>query len=302
MQQEQLRRLVEQLVTGTLSPHDFMQTTSEALTGSSDTLTGSSDTLRGSVAQIHPGDSQPLQGGDSVEAVSLDLDREHRCGFPEVIYGAGKMAETIADIARRLLENGQRVLATRIEPSQADVVTQRIPQARYNRLARTVRIDPEQTGKQTHDDQRAHDDRRGQVAVLSAGTSDRPVAEEAVETLDWMGVRATMIHDVGVAGPHRLPQRLAEFASSDAIVVVAGMEGALPSIVGGYVACPVFAVPTSVGYGASLGGIAALLSMLNSCASNVAVVNIDAGFKAGYLAGLVATRCCAADVDSAQRK
>ena len=302
MQQEQLRRLVEQLVTGMLSPHDFMQTTSEALTGSSETLKGSSDTLRGSVAQIHPRDSQPLQGGDSIEAVSLDLDREHRCGFPEVIYGAGKTAETIADIARRLLENGQRVLATRIEPSQADVVTQRIPQARYNRLARTVRIDPELTGKQTHDDQRAHDDRRGQVAVLSAGTSDRPVAEEAVETLDWMGVRATMIHDVGVAGPHRLPQRLEEFASSDAIVVVAGMEGALPSIVGGYVACPVFAVPTSVGYGASLGGIAALLSMLNSCASNVAVVNIDAGFKAGYLAGLVATRCCAADVDSAQSK
>jgi NCAIR mutase (PurE)-related protein len=301
MQQEQLRRLVEQLVTGTLSPHDFMQTTSAA-------LTGSSETLLDSVAQTHPRDSQPLQGVDSIEAVSLDLDREHRCGFPEVIYGAGKTAETIADIAIRLLENGQRVLATRIEPSQADVVTQRIPQARYNRLARTVRIDPEQTGKQTHDDQqvhddqRAYDDRRGQVAVLSAGTSDRPVAEEAVETLDWMGVRATMIHDVGVAGPHRLPQRLEEFASSDAIVVVAGMEGALPSIVGGYVACPVFAVPTSVGYGASLGGIAALLSMLNSCASNVAVVNIDAGFKAGYLAGLVATRCCAADVDSAQSK
>jgi NCAIR mutase (PurE)-related protein len=289
MQQEQLRRLVEQLVTGSLSPHDFMQTTSEA-------LTGSSETLLDSVAQTHPSDSQPLQGGDSIEAVSLDLDREHRCGFPEVIYGAGKTAETIADIARRLLENGQRVLATRIEPSQADVVTQRIPQARYNQLARTVRIDPELTGKQTHND------RQGQVAVLSAGTSDRPVAEEAVETLDWMGVRATMIHDVGVAGPHRLPQRLEEFASSDAIVVVAGMEGALPSIVGGYVACPVFAVPTSVGYGASLGGIAALLSMLNSCASNVAVVNIDAGFKAGYLAGLVATRCCAADVDSAQSK
>jgi NCAIR mutase (PurE)-related protein len=294
MQQEQLRRLVEQLVTGSLSPHDFMQTTSAA-------LTGSSDALRGSVAQTHsrdsthPRDSQPLQGGDSIEAVSLDLDREHRCGFPEVIYGAGKTAETIADIARRLLENGQRVLATRIEPSQADVVTQRIPQARYNRLARTVRIDPEQTGKQTHDDQ------RGQVAVLSAGTSDRPVAEEAVETLDWMGVRVTMIHDVGVAGPHRLPQRLEEFASSDAIVVVAGMEGALPSIVGGYVACPVFAVPTSVGYGASLGGIAALLSMLNSCASNVAVVNIDAGFKAGYLAGLVATRCQAADEGSSTK-
>jgi NCAIR mutase (PurE)-related protein len=126
--------------------------------------------------------------------------------------------------------------------------------------------------------------------VITAGTSDLPVAEEARETLAWMGVDATLVQDVGVAGPHRLPARLAEFADSDAVVVVAGMEGALPSVVGGYVACPVFAVPTSVGYGANFGGVSALLSMLNSCAANVAVVNIDAGFKAGYLAGLVATR------------
>jgi NCAIR mutase (PurE)-related protein len=225
----------------------------------------------------------------SLEAVSLDLDRARRCGFPEVIYGEGKPAETIAEIAARLLAAGQRVLATRITPSQAEVVTQRFPQSRYNPVARTVRIDPEQgPGKQSPD--QTDLGQRGQVAIIAAGTSDRPVAEEAAETLDWMGVSVTMIHDVGVAGPHRLPERLAEFASADAIVVVAGMEGALPSIVGGYVACPVFAVPTRVGYGASLGGIAALLSMLNSCAANVAVVNIDAGFKAGYLAGLVAAK------------
>jgi NCAIR mutase (PurE)-related protein len=116
------------------------------------------------------------------------------------------------------------------------------------------------------------------------------VAEEARETLDWMGVGTTMIHDVGVAGPQRLAARLSDFQDADAIVVVAGMEGALPSVVGGYVPCPVIAVPTSVGYGANFGGISALLSMLNSCAANVAVVNIDAGFKAGYLAGLIATR------------
>jgi NCAIR mutase (PurE)-related protein len=126
--------------------------------------------------------------------------------------------------------------------------------------------------------------------VISAGSSDLPVAEEVRETLDWMGVRVTMIHDVGVAGPHRLPARLAEFEHADAVVVVAGMEGALPSVVGGYVPCPVIGVPTSVGYGANFGGVAALLSMLNSCAANVAVVNIDAGFKAAYLAGLIATR------------
>ncbi len=128
------------------------------------------------------------------------------------------------------------------------------------------------------------------VAVISAGTGDLPVAEEARETLDWMGVAVTMIHDVGVAGPHRLPARLADFEHADAIVVVAGMEGALPSVVGGYVSCPIIAVPTSVGYGANFGGVSALLSMLNSCANNVAVVNIDAGFKAGFLAGLIATR------------
>ena len=124
--------------------------------------------------------------------------------------------------------------------------------------------------------------------VVTAGTSDTPVAEEARETLDWMGIRTTMICDVGVAGPHRLPKHLDILEAADAIVVVAGLEGALPSVVGGYVACPVIAVPTSIGYGASFGGVAALLGMLNSCASNVTVVNIDAGFKGGYVAGLIA--------------
>ena len=133
-------------------------------------------------------------------------------------------------------------------------------------------------------------DRHGTVAVVTAGTSDIPVAEEARETLDWMGVDVKMIHDVGVAGPHRLPAQLPLLQQCDAVVVVAGMEGALPSVVGGYVACPVVAVPTSVGYGAAFGGVAALLGMLNSCASNVTVVNIDAGFKGGYVAGLIAQR------------
>jgi NCAIR mutase (PurE)-related protein len=124
--------------------------------------------------------------------------------------------------------------------------------------------------------------------VITAGTSDLSVAEEARETLDWMGVQTVMIHDVGVAGPHRLPAHLHKLEPCDAIVVVAGMEGALPSVVGGYVPVPVIAVPTSVGYGASFGGVAALLGMLNSCASNVTVVNIDAGFKGAYVAGLIA--------------
>jgi NCAIR mutase (PurE)-related protein len=126
------------------------------------------------------------------------------------------------------------------------------------------------------------------VAIVTAGTSDLPVAEEARETALWMGHRVTLVQDVGVAGPHRLPARLPEFAGADAVVVIAGMEGALPSVVGGYVDCPVIGVPTSVGYGANFNGVAALLSMLNSCAANVTVVNIDSGFKGAYVAGLIA--------------
>jgi len=219
------------------------------------------------------------------EVATVDLQRAQRCGYPEVIYGEGKTAEVIGQIAEQLLQQGQTVLATRIDLLQAEWLTARFASARYNPVGRTLRID-------SSDEKNIHQpERRGQVAIITAGTSDLPVAEEARETADWMGAGVAMVHDVGVAGPHRLPERLAEFSGADAIVVVAGMEGALPSVVGGYVPCPVFAVPTSVGYGANLGGLAALLSMLNSCASNVAVVNIDAGFKAGYLAGLVARRC-----------
>jgi len=214
------------------------------------------------------------------EIATVDLARAERCGFPEVIYGSGKSVAAIAEIAEQLLASEQRVLVTRVKAEKATELLQKFPEAQYNEVARTLQIHLASPLAAPI----------GHVAVITAGTSDVPVAEEARETLAWMGVRATMVHDVGVAGPHRLPERLAEFANADAVVVVAGMEGALPSVVGGYVPCPVFGVPTSVGYGANLGGLSALLSMLNSCASNVAVVNIDAGFKAGYLAGLVATR------------
>jgi pyridinium-3,5-biscarboxylic acid mononucleotide synthase len=217
-------------------------------------------------------------------AATVDVDRAARCGFPEVIFGEGKSPLIIAAIAGQLLERQQRVLATRIDAAKAVALQELLPGARYNATARTLRLDPQDA------DESDSTPELGRVAVITAGTSDLPVAEEARETLDWMGVDVAMVQDVGVAGPHRLPARLAEFVDCDAVVVVAGMEGALPSVVGGYVPCPVFAVPTSVGYGANLGGIAALLSMLNSCAANVAVVNIDAGFKAGYVAGLVATR------------
>lgn len=214
-------------------------------------------------------------------AVTLDVGRSSRCGYPEVLYGEGKSPETIAAIAEELLARNERVLVTRVDSQKASAVIELLPGMRYNPLARCLRIDAPSYVSQPD---------VGQVAIITAGTSDLAVAEEARETLGWMGVGTTMIHDVGVAGPHRLASRLSDFVSADVVVVVAGMEGALPSVVGGYVSAPVIAIPTSVGYGANLGGIAALLSMLNSCAANVAVVNIDAGFKGGYLAGLIAGR------------
>jgi NCAIR mutase (PurE)-related protein len=228
---------------------------------------------------------------------TVDLDRRRRCGFPEVVFGQGKSIAMLREIFAALLDRGECVLATRIGPDSAAVLAAEFPTGCYNAVARTFRIPGRQDSNlsskvtETAAESRTREAEHAPfVAIITAGSSDLPVAEEARETLEWMGVRVAMIQDVGVAGPHRLPARLAEFEEADAVVVVAGMEGALPSIVGGYVACPVFGVPTSVGYGANFGGVSALLSMLNSCASNVAVVNIDAGFKAAYLAGLVATR------------
>lgn len=208
----------------------------------------------------------------------IDLDRHRRCGFPEVVYAAGKPPEALVRIIGALVEAEGNALATRVSPEQADLLLGEFPEGYYNPAGRTFRIG--QTGDGEGDG--------GTIAILTAGTSDLPVAEEAKETALWAGARVRMIYDVGVAGPHRLPSRLAELADADAVVVIAGMEGALPSVVGGYVPCPVIGVPTSVGYGANLGGLSALLSMLNSCAANVSVVNIDAGFKGAYVASLIA--------------
>jgi len=220
-------------------------------------------------------------GGAELGEVHLDLDRKRRCGFPEVVYGENKFVDAMEKTFRRLLEEGMPVLATRVSADKAAELLKAFPQAHYNEIARTFRM------KAANDEPA---DVVGRVTLVTAGTSDLPVAEEARETLDWMGVNVAVVHDVGVAGPHRLPQHLHQLVGADAIVVVAGLEGALPSVVGGYVDCPVIGVPTSVGYGASFGGVAALLGMLNSCASNVTVVSIDAGFRGGYLAGLIARR------------
>ncbi len=206
--------------------------------------------------------------------VQLDVDRARRCGFPEVVYAAGKSTETVVEIFHRLRQEQQPCLATRVNAEQAEALRREFPEAIHNELGRTVRISPEAAAT-------------GLVFVITAGTSDRGVAEEALETLRWMGCGCDLIVDIGVAGPHRLIEQVPRLREADVVVVVAGMEGALPSVVGGWVDCPVIAVPTSVGYGAAFGGLAALLGMLNSCAANVCVVNIDAGFKGGYVAGMI---------------
>jgi pyridinium-3,5-biscarboxylic acid mononucleotide synthase len=213
--------------------------------------------------------------------VQLDLDRPRRCGYPEVVFGEGKSAETLQKVIERLIADGHEALVTRIHPQVASQLAGVLAHIHHNDVARTVRVRPANFSEQP---------KFGKVAIITAGTTDLPVAEEARETLDWMGVATDLIVDVGVAGPHRLPAQLHRIQGSDAVVVVAGMEAALTSVVAGYVDCPVIGVPTSVGYGANLGGVAAVLSMLNSCAANVVVVNIDAGFKGGYVAGMIAHR------------
>jgi NCAIR mutase (PurE)-related protein len=209
----------------------------------------------------------------------VDLHRRERCGHPEVIYCEGKTTEWVAGVVRKLLEAGQDCLATRVNAAQAEHLAAEFPQAQQNRLARTFYLPVSPPAPPV-----------GRVVVITAGTSDLPVAEEAVVTARALGTDARLIADVGVAGIHRLLRHQAEFADADAIVVVAGMDGALPSVVGGLVACPVVAVPTSVGYGAAFSGVAPLLTMLNSCSANVVVVNIDSGFKGGYVAALMARR------------
>ena len=198
-----------------------------------------------------------------------------RKGFPEVVLGEGKTPEQVAAIAERLAAGSDRLLVTRAHIETYRAVMERLPDAAYHAPARAVTLD------------RSKEPRRPGVAVCCAGTSDVPVAEEAAVTAELMGSAVDRMFDVGVAGLHRLLDKLERLRAAKALVVVAGMEGALPSVVGGLVAAPVIAVPTSIGYGASFRGLAPLLAMLNACAAGVAVVNIDNGFGAGYLAAVI---------------
>ena len=243
------------------------------------------DKLRLLISAVAEGDKSVEQAMSELKSfpyedlgfAKLDHHRHLRRGFPEVIFCESKTSEQVVAIVSAMAKRECNVLATRVSPETSEAVLAVFEKAVYNEAGRTLTLLAHPIGR-----------RKGDVTVISAGTSDIPVAEEAAVTLEMMGCRMQRVYDVGVAGIHRLFDRASDFSKSDAIIVVAGMEGALASVVGGLVECPVVAVPTSVGYGASFGGLAALLGMLNSCSPGVAVVNIDNGFGAGYFAGVIA--------------
>ena len=215
------------------------------------------------------------KGYEDIGFAKIDHDRKSRQGYPEVIFGAGKTPEQTAEIFKRIINNGNTAVCTRASQEMADYVLSQVSGAKYIKEASIILY--EQKKKELI----------GQVCIATAGTSDIFVAEEAAVILECYGSKAVRLYDVGVAGIHRLLDNVDILRSSNCIIAVAGMEGALPSVIAGLVSVPVIAVPTSVGYGANLGGIAALLGMLNSCASGVSVVNIDNGFGAANQAHLI---------------
>jgi len=233
--------------------------------------------------RVKSGELSPLQAVQELsilpyeELVSAKPDhhRSLRLRFPEVIFGQGKTVEQIVTIAERLAARSGRLLITRVSRETFSAVKKKIPDVTYNSLSRSILLNRKQTTP------------RPGITVVTGGTADIPVAEEAAVTAELMGNKVERVYDVGVAGIHRLLDKLPQLRKARVIIAVAGMEGALPSVIGGLVPIPIIAVPTSVGYGASFAGLAPLLTMLNSCAPGVAVVNIDNGFGAGYIAGLV---------------
>jgi hypothetical protein len=240
--------------------------------------------LKTLLEQVRTGEVSPDAALDQLKTLpfedlgfaKVDHQRALRMGVPEVIFGPGKSPEHFVEIFDRLAGRGNSVLATRVSEEQVAQAIARFPQAEHNATARTLVL--RRTGEKLG---------KGTIGIISAGTSDIPVAEEAAVTAEVMGNDITRLFDVGVAGLHRLLSHSDVLRQARVLVVCAGMEGALPSVVGGLVSVPVIAVPTSVGYGAAFGGIAALLGMINSCASNVSVVNIDNGFGAAYVASLI---------------
>lgn len=216
---------------------------------------------------------------EDIGFAKLDTHRHLRTGFPEVVFCQNKTPEQAADIVKAIVKRSGKVLATRVSPETAKAIKSKVKNAVYHETARIISVEKTKRAKPKHGDK--------YILVVCAGTADIPIAEEAAVTAEILGSRVERAYDIGVAGLHRLLDQKEKLLAANVLVVVAGMEGALASVVGGMVSKPVIAVPTSVGYGASFGGLAALLAMLNSCAAGVAVTNIDNGFGAGYFAHLV---------------
>ena len=223
---------------------------------------------------------------EALDFANIDHHRTLRCGMSEVIFCPGKTTEQIVEIFERLARHGHNVLATRTDPQTCEAVKAKIPDAQFEAQARAIVLRQENKPLSA-----------GYIAIVTAGTGDIPVAEEARVTAELMHQQVKTIYDVGVAGLHRLLSHHEQLQKANAIVVAAGMEGALASVVGGLVSVPVIAVPTSIGYGASFNGVAALLAMLNSCAAGVSVVNIDNGFAAGTIAAMINRQCAAREAD-----
>ncbi|HTM01489.1 MAG TPA: nickel pincer cofactor biosynthesis protein LarB [Candidatus Omnitrophota bacterium] len=253
--------------------------------------------LRSLLASVRSGRLSPREAFDALASLpfentasaTVDHHRGIRQHLPEVVFAQGKSIPQCIEIARAITARSGRCLATRVSAEQAEALVSEFgDKAEWNQLARTLVVRRSRTRKGSSSNKRPRSHAGGFVLVVSAGTSDLPVAEEAAVTLEFMSVPVRRVYDAGVAGIHRVLAHLDSLRSASAVVVVAGMEGALASVVGGLTPRPVVAVPTSVGYGASFGGLAALLAMLNSCAAGVTVVNIDNGFGAGYAAGVIA--------------
>jgi len=242
-----------------------------------------SEWLLQTLERVKSGELSPLQAAEELSVLPYqelayakpDHHRSLRLRFPEVIFGQGKTVEQIVTIAEGLAAHSERLLITRVSQEAFSAVKEKIPDVTYNSLSKSILLNRKQTTP------------RPGITVVTGGTADMPVAEEAAVTAELMANKVERVHDVGVAGIHRLLDKLPQLRKARVIIAVAGMEGALPSVIGGLVPIPIIAVPTSVGYGASFAGLAPLLTMLNSCAPGVVVVNIDNGFGAGYIAGLI---------------
>lgn len=247
-------------------------------------------------AKIRQIDERPGKGYANMGFARLDTQRKERSGFPEVIFCSGKPDDYLVAIYRKITELEGRAFGTRATPHQAALVQEAIPAAEYDPLSRILKVERSGgasgnleasgsgTASGTHGASGNNGASDGRVAVCTGGTADIPVAEEAAQTAEYFGARVDRFYDVGVSGIHRLFNNMDEIRKADCVIAVAGMEGALPTVIGGMVRNPVIAVPTSVGYGANMQGLTALLTMINSCANGVAVVNIDNGYGAGYMA------------------